>query len=317
MATNIKGNEIRIQRLYDAPLHAVWDAWTDPKQAAHWWGPRGFTITTHSHDLRPGGVWRYTMHGPDGVDYPNKTFYLEVVKHSRMVYDQGYDDQPPLFRVTVQFTEVDGKTSLDLRMGFATPEVAEQMKGFIKKAGGNATWDRLGEYLEKQSSGIEKFIINHSFAAPLEKVFEMWTTPAHLCQWLPPAGFTMKFIRGDIRQGSGAFFSMTNGQGVTIHGKTEYLKIVKPFEVVYTQQFCEADETVSRHPLAPVWPETMLTTVKLTAEDAEFTRVTVTSEPYGSVTKEEVQALGDARTGMTAGWTGSFDKLEEQLMSSK
>lgn len=314
MAANFTGNEIRIKRQYDAPLRAVWDAWTDPKQAAHWWGPRGFTITTHSHDLRPGGIWHYTMHGPDGVDYPNKTFYHEVVKHSRMVYDHGgYDDRPPLFRVTVQFTEMDGKTSLDMRMGFATPEVAEQMHGFIKKAGGNATWDRLGEYLEKQSSGIEKFIINRSFAAPLEKVFEMWTVPEHFCQWLPPTGFTMKFIRGDIRQGWGAFFSMTNGQGITFHGKSEYLKIVKPSELIYTQQFCEADGTVSRHPMAPVWPETMLTTVKLTAEDAEHTRVTVTTEPYGSVTAEEIQIFGNARTGMTAGWTGSFDKLEELL----
>ena len=80
MAATNKSNEIRITRIYDAPLKAVWDAWTDPEQVAQWWGPRGFTITTHSKDLRPGGNWNYTMHGPDGVDYPNKTQYLRSRK---------------------------------------------------------------------------------------------------------------------------------------------------------------------------------------------------------------------------------------------
>jgi uncharacterized protein YndB with AHSA1/START domain len=72
MVAKNKSNEIRITRIYDAPVQAVWDAWTDPEQVAKWWGPRGFSLTTHSKDLRPGGSWNYTMHGPDGVDYPNK-----------------------------------------------------------------------------------------------------------------------------------------------------------------------------------------------------------------------------------------------------
>ena len=66
MAAKNKSNSINIIRIYDAPVEAVWDAWTDPEQVAQWWGPRGFTLTTHSKDLRPGGHWAYTMHGPDG-----------------------------------------------------------------------------------------------------------------------------------------------------------------------------------------------------------------------------------------------------------
>ena len=69
MASRIKDNVISLSRLYDAPLQAVWDAWTQPDEVAQWWGPRGFTITTHSKDLRPGGHWDYTMHGPDGTDW--------------------------------------------------------------------------------------------------------------------------------------------------------------------------------------------------------------------------------------------------------
>src|SRR5262249_18030315 len=124
MAKN-KSNEIHITRVYDAPVETVWDAWTDPKQVAKWWGPRGFTITTHSKDLREGGRWIYTMHGPDGTDYPNDTLYHVVEKHSKLVYDHGANDnRPPLFRVTVLFSEVDGKTKMEMSMALATPEAA-------------------------------------------------------------------------------------------------------------------------------------------------------------------------------------------------
>ena len=95
MALKSKSNELKISRLYDAPLQAVWDAWTDPEQVARWWGPRGFTITTHSKDLRPGGTWVYTMHGPDGTDYPNTTYYYEVREREALVYDHGASEGKP------------------------------------------------------------------------------------------------------------------------------------------------------------------------------------------------------------------------------
>ena len=50
-----------------------------------------------------GGHWDYTMHGPDGTDYPNKTQYFEVEEHAKLVYDHGgNDDRPPMFRVTAR-----------------------------------------------------------------------------------------------------------------------------------------------------------------------------------------------------------------------
>src|SRR3954462_12736269 len=109
MAAKNKSNEIKISRDYEAPVRVVWDAWTDPDQVAKWWGPRGFTLTTRSKDVRVGGTWDYTMHGPDGEDYPNLAKYLEVEKYSRLVYDHGgTHDKPALFRVTVNFAEVGG-----------------------------------------------------------------------------------------------------------------------------------------------------------------------------------------------------------------
>lgn len=313
MAAKNKSNELKISRIYDASVKAVWDAWTDPEQVAKWWGPRGFTLTTHSKDLKVGGVWKYTMHGPDGTDYPNKTVYHEVEKYSRLVYDHGATDEtPPLFRVTVQFAEVNGKTKMDMTMTLPNPEAAAETKKFIKKAGGNSTWDRLAEYLEKESTGKEKFVINRTFDAPMALMFEMWTNPKHLSQWLPPTGLKMEFIRSDIKPGGSTFYFMSGGD-LKMYGSMQYLEIQKPNRVVYTQQFRDENENISRHPLAPTWPETMLTTVDLTEEGPDQTRVTVTWEVYGSATPEDLKAFIQEKPGMTQGWTGSFDKLEDLL----
>lgn len=312
MTTNSKSNELKLTRIYDAPVRLVWDAWTDPGQVAQWWGPRGFTITTHSKDLRPGGHWSYTMHGPDGTDYENRTIYFEVEECAKLVYDHGGgDDRPPLFRVTVLFSEAEGKTTMDMTMALATPEAAAEIKKFIKKAGGNATWDRLAEHLAKGDSGKEKFVINRTVEASPEVVFAMWTDPAHLAQWLPPKGFTMEFRQADIRPGRRTFFQMTNGE-VTMYAGAEYLEIQPPRRLVYTQRFYDESGAISRHPMAPVWPETMLTTVEFVPEGSSATRVTVTWEPYGA-TAEEIAVFVNMRGSMTMGWTGSFDKLDELL----
>jgi uncharacterized protein YndB with AHSA1/START domain len=312
--TEPKSNEIEITRMYDAPVQMVWDAWTDPQQVAQWWGPRGFTLTTHRKDLRAGGSWVFTMHGPDGVDYPNKTQYLEVDPYSRLVYDHGAnDDRPPMFRVTVLFTDVDGKTKMEMRMTLPTPEAAEEAKAFIKKAGGNATWDRLAEFLEKESSDKDVFVINRTFEAPIDILFDMWTDPQHVSQWLPPTGFTMRFIKPDISVGGSSFYSMSDGGTTTMYGRVEYLEIERPHRIVYTQQFCDEHGNISRHPKAPTWPETMLTNVVFAEESTNRTRVTVTWEVYGTATRDEVETFRNAKAGMTEGWTGSFDKLDGYL----
>ncbi|WP_342115407.1 SRPBCC family protein [Pseudoduganella sp. OTU4001] len=306
-------NEIRIIRTYDAPVQAVWDAWTDPAQVAQWWGPRGFTLTTHSKDLRVGGKWRYTMHGPDGKDWPNVTLYHVVEPLRKLVYDHGgTDDTPPLFKVTVLFEEVDGKTRMDMTMGLADAETARQTRAFIKQAGGDSTWDRLAEYLGKRLADEDKFVINRSFEAPREVVFDMWTNPEHLARWLPPTGMEMRFMHADIRTGGKSFFSMGN-EAFTLHGRAQYELIRRPDLLVYTQQFCDESENIARHPMLPVWPESMRVTVAFAAEAENRTRVTVTTDIAGKATAEEVAAFVAHRASMTMGWSVSFDKLEAAL----
>ena len=147
--------ELVFERVFDAPRELVFEAWTDPEHLIEWWGPNGFSTTIQSFDLRPGGVWRFVMHGPDGRDYENRITYEEVVRPERLVYRHGggEDVEPVQFAVTVTFKEdADGKTKLSMRMLF--PSRAERDRvaetyGAIE--GAHQTLERLATYLRKMA----------------------------------------------------------------------------------------------------------------------------------------------------------------------
>jgi uncharacterized protein YndB with AHSA1/START domain len=308
-----KPNELRLIRVYDAPAALIWKVWTEDKHVTKWWGPRGFTLTTKSKDVSPGGKWIYTMHGPDGVDYPNITTYHEVELHKKLVYDHGASEgKEALFKVTVTFEEHLGKTVMDMTMALATPEAAKEIAKFIKLAGGNSTWDRLAEYLEHEINGQDPFVINRTLEAPIAKVFEMWTNSKHFSKWLPPTGFVMEYYNAEIKQGAETFYKMSNGE-MTHYGKMNYREISPVNRLVYTQWFTDEKGNACKPPFEPNWPPLVLATVTLAEEGPNETRVTVVWTIEGNATEIEKKTFLEGRPDMTVGWSGSFDKLEELL----
>ena len=138
-------------RVYDAPRELVFAAFTDPKYLAQWWGPNGFTTTTSAFELKPGGVWRFVMHGPDGRDYQNRITFDEVVPPARLVYrhDGGEDVEPVQFTQTLTFEDLgNNKTRLIWHGRFPT---AEERARVIKEYGADKglvqTLTRLGAHL--------------------------------------------------------------------------------------------------------------------------------------------------------------------------
>ena len=313
MATQPKSNVIAINRIYDAPLQAVWEAWATPEQISQWWGPRGFTLTVHDRDLRSGGHWHYTMHGPDGTDFENTTQYLDVVPMERLVYDHGgHKDRPPLFRVTVQFNELQGLTEMTMEMAFASAEIAHEMKGHIRQAGGETTWDRLGEFLVKKTTGQDIFLIARTFNAPVDRLYEMCSQTKQLSQCLPPNGASMKFIRTAASLNETSFYEMSFNGGEPMYGMVKYHELSPSHRIVYTQQFCDASEKVIRPVFFSNWPLEMNTRIDLAPEDAHTSRLTLRWTPEQS-TPEDILQFVNERAGMSMGWTGSFDKLEALL----
>jgi uncharacterized protein YndB with AHSA1/START domain len=286
---------IVVTRVFNAPRTLVFDAWTDARHIGRWYGPQGFSITTHSMDLRPGGVWLFTMHGPNGVDYPNKITYLEIVKPELLVYDHGDQGTPGYFQTTVTFAEDGDKTKLTMRMLF--PSAAERdtvVKTYNAIQGANQTLDRLGEQLAK----MQELITTRVFDAPREIVFKAWTDPEQLKHWWGPKGFTNPVCEVDVRPGGAIRIHMRAPDGM-VHPMTGvFQEIVQPERLVFTTQ------ALDNHgePLFDI-----LNTVTFADENGK-TKLTL----HARVLKVQPEAA-PRLAGMEQGWSLSLDRLAAWL----
>jgi uncharacterized protein YndB with AHSA1/START domain len=139
------GREIVVERLLNALPATVYRAWTTP-EIVNWWGPDGFTTTILEMDVRPGGVWRYVMHGPDGRDYPNRVIYREIDPPSRLVFQHTPEagDEPVHHTSVITFDRVGEQTRVKMRGIFDSAEALEHViKTYGAAVGAEQTMDRL------------------------------------------------------------------------------------------------------------------------------------------------------------------------------
>ncbi|MAM09641.1 MAG: ATPase [Rhizobiaceae bacterium] len=139
---------IRLERVMDAPRELVFKALSDEKHLDQWWGPDGFTNETHAMDFSVGGLWHYTMHGPDGKDWPNWIRYTEITPPSRIAYDHGGErGEPAHFRGLILLEDEGGKTRVSLILIFETAEARDATVDFGAVDGGRQTLAKLERYV--------------------------------------------------------------------------------------------------------------------------------------------------------------------------
>jgi uncharacterized protein YndB with AHSA1/START domain len=150
--------EIVIARTFDAPRERVWEAWTNPKHIVQWWGPKGFTTTIEQMDVRPGGMWKQVMHGPDGTDYPSQSMFREVAKPERIVFSHagGRKGAQGVNLVMIWTFEVVGKkTKVTIRQIYPTAADRDRtVKEYNAVKGGKQTLGRLAEFLKRGAKGL-------------------------------------------------------------------------------------------------------------------------------------------------------------------
>lgn len=146
-STEPAGIEIVTTRVFDAPRETVFEAFADPAQLAQWWGPNKFRNTIHTFELRPGGTWRLTMHGPDGVNYENTSEFLEVARPDQIVFQH----LQPMHRFVTAMTYADaspGRTQLTWRMTLERSAENERLRSFLVDAN-EQNFDRLAAHLQQ------------------------------------------------------------------------------------------------------------------------------------------------------------------------
>ena len=284
-AEDTSDREIATTRLFDAPRELVFDAFTDPKKLARWWGPNGFTITTYEFDARPGGVWRFTMHGPDDRDYPNKIVYVAIDRPDRIVYD--HVSGPP-FHTTVTFVARGNKTEVTMRAVFETAAVRDRtVQEFGAIEGMHQTMGRLGDLLADRAVTLQR-----ELDAPRAMVYKAWTDPQQVMQWWGPNNFTTPLCEMDVRPNGAIRIDMRGPDGVTYTNKGAFHEVAENERLVFNlQTFDDKGDSMAD----------AVITVTFAEHDGR-TRVTVNAR----VVSLTVPGFAD---GMEEGWSETLDRL--------
>jgi uncharacterized protein YndB with AHSA1/START domain len=296
--------EIVITRLYDAPPELVFAAWTHPNHLVEWWGPDGFRTTVEQMDVRPGGLWKLIMHGPDGRDYHNHMVFEEVAPPRRLVYrhDPEHGSEDASHRATVTFEPRAGKTLVTLHMVFVTAEERERIvEKYHAIEGGRQTLGRLAQYLPRMAElpAEREIVITRVFDAPRELVFACWTTREHLQRWWGPKYFTNPVCDCDARVGGAWYIVMRAPDGSEYPCGGTYLEVVAPERLVFKNDAYDANGDVIIDGLTQV-----------TFADFEGGKTLLTLTSRGRAMNEAMIA---ALAGMHAGWSQSLEKLAAEF----
>jgi uncharacterized protein YndB with AHSA1/START domain len=107
----------------------VFGAFAEPSRLATWWGPDGFRNTFDICEFKPGGVWKFTMHGPDGTDYANESVFEEIEAARKVVVNHVCE---PRFRLTVEFASCAAGTLVTWVQVFEDAAVAEAVRHIVE-----------------------------------------------------------------------------------------------------------------------------------------------------------------------------------------
>ena len=297
-------NEIVVSRVLDAPRELVFSMWTSAEHLGNWWGPRGFTITTQSIDVRPGGEWRFVMHGPDGTDYKNHIVYGEIDAPRRIAYQHV---SGPLFDAEATFEEREGKTEVTLRMTFATAELRDRIveqHGAIE--GGKQTLERLAEMV------AEAFVITRTFDAPRELVFRVWTEAEHLEHWWGPQGMKVAHCTIDLRPGGAMHYGLQGPDGSMMWARWIFTEVAPPERLAFIASFSDEAGGMARAPFFDGgWPLEVLSTITFMESNGRTT-LKMVGVPIRATDAERAM-FRSAHPSMQGGWSGTLEQLTAYL----
>ena len=143
---NTTNRSIQLRHTFKKPIEEIWDLWTRPEHLENWWGPDGFTSKIHHFDFEEEGEWKMTLHGPDGINFPNKSIFKEIIPLKKIVFEHFY----PHFMTTVIFELQGENTQIEWTMLFNTIELRDTIVKVHKAdEGQKQNIEKLEKYLMK------------------------------------------------------------------------------------------------------------------------------------------------------------------------
>lgn len=140
--------QILITRVFDAPKHLVYRAFTEPELIKRWWSGERGEVTSVEVDLREGGTWRYVMTANEGFEVAFHGTYREIVPNERLVSTELFEGAPGVTEEdatvnTTTFAEVDGRTTLETLVECPTQQIRDMIVDSGMEGGMQEAMDRL------------------------------------------------------------------------------------------------------------------------------------------------------------------------------
>ena len=123
--------QIITERLLNAPRELVFKVLTEADHIKNFWGPDGFTNTIKQMDVKPGGQWLFTMHGPDGRDYTNENVFAEIEAPTKVVIRH---DSKPKYCLTITLEPSEEETIVYWDQVFENSKVARSIEHIVVPA---------------------------------------------------------------------------------------------------------------------------------------------------------------------------------------
>ena len=145
--------EVVITRVVDAPRGMVFDAFAKPDLVRRWMlGPPGWTMPVCEIDLRVGGKYRYVWENADGQRMGMGGRFTEIIRPSRMVATQVFDEDwtGGETLVTTELVEKNGKTTITTMVRYASREARDAALQTGMAEGMEAGYQRLEELLKQE-----------------------------------------------------------------------------------------------------------------------------------------------------------------------
>ncbi len=163
------------------------------------------------------------------------------------------------------------------------------------------------------AAASDQLLITRRLKAPRALVWDCYTQEKHLKNWWGPKGFTMLKCAVDLRVGGIFHYGMRSPDGAVMWGKWTFREIVAPERLAVTVAFSDEAGGITRHPLAPGWPEETYSVTTFTQDGGE-TIIDMVWEPENA-SPEEVALFTASHAGMQAGFAGTYANLEAYLAS--
>jgi len=141
--SNLKNRTLSLEKIFDAPIELVWEAWTSSEHIIKWWAPSGMDLKVIEHNFKVGGKWKYTMQMPDGTEFISEGTYKEIVEMEKIVTSADFRPMTENVELHASFEKLDNQTKFAFSVIHETEDYCKQQEKMGFYNGWGSAFDRL------------------------------------------------------------------------------------------------------------------------------------------------------------------------------